>query len=239
MKCREFILCVLTLAAAADLSLAALKEAEALAAGEPVLLARPLGHAGAIDRLELTVLSTAEPEEASEVFDGLRESAVKQLLAAGVEVLDGTGGGGAGELRIEVDALMLAGCDKYVFRARTALAARVLLAEKPTVALRADIWNAGPVIKAAGTDGGRAALGDMVAAQVEAFIAARGEAAVSSPPAQEVPAAEQYISSVKSSVFHRSGCASVSRIKPGNMRSYAGRSEAIRAGKRPCRRCKP
>lgn len=49
----------------------------------------------------------------------------------------------------------------------------------------------------------------------------------------------KYISSKNSQVFHSPECRSAKRIKPENLVSYISRDEAIAAGKRPCKVCKP
>lgn len=48
-----------------------------------------------------------------------------------------------------------------------------------------------------------------------------------------------YVSSKNSQVFHSPQCRSAKRIKPENLVGYNSREEAIQAGKRPCKVCKP
>ena len=54
-----------------------------------------------------------------------------------------------------------------------------------------------------------------------------------------IAARYMYVSSKNSQVFHRPNCRSVKRIKPENLVGYNSRDEAIQAGKRPCKVCKP
>jgi hypothetical protein len=49
----------------------------------------------------------------------------------------------------------------------------------------------------------------------------------------------KYVSSKNSQVFHSPNCRSVKRIKAENLVGYNSRDEAIQAGKRPCKVCKP
>jgi hypothetical protein len=49
----------------------------------------------------------------------------------------------------------------------------------------------------------------------------------------------KYVSSKNSQVFHRPQCRSAKRINPENLVGYSSREEAIQAGKRPCKVCKP
>jgi hypothetical protein len=51
--------------------------------------------------------------------------------------------------------------------------------------------------------------------------------------------AYRYVSSKNSQVFHTPQCRSAKRIKPENLITYSSREEAIKAGKRPCKVCKP
>lgn len=53
------------------------------------------------------------------------------------------------------------------------------------------------------------------------------------------PSGVYYCGSKNSDVFHLSTCASVSRISPENLVIYTSREDAIRQGKRPCKKCNP
>ena len=55
----------------------------------------------------------------------------------------------------------------------------------------------------------------------------------------DVTVAYRYVSSKNSQVFHSPQCRSAKRIKPENLITYSSREEAIKAGKRPCKVCKP
>ena len=74
-----------------------------------------------------------------------------------------------------------------------------------------------------------------------------------SPEAEQTPAAEDppeepaeppagevhYCGSINSDVFHLSTCGSAGRISDKNMVIYKSREDALRRGKRPCKKCKP
>jgi len=49
----------------------------------------------------------------------------------------------------------------------------------------------------------------------------------------------QYVASKNSQVFHKPDCRWAQNISPQNLECYQNKEEAIRAGKRPCRSCKP
>ena len=48
-----------------------------------------------------------------------------------------------------------------------------------------------------------------------------------------------YVASKNSKVFHKPECRWAKRIKPDNLVGYNSKDEAIKAGKRPCKQCKP
>ena len=48
-----------------------------------------------------------------------------------------------------------------------------------------------------------------------------------------------YIASKNSDVFHKSDCRWAQNITAENLVKYGGRNEAIKAGKRLCKRCNP
>jgi len=49
----------------------------------------------------------------------------------------------------------------------------------------------------------------------------------------------KYVASKNSKVFHKPDCSSAKRISAKNLVGYNSREEAIEAGKRPCKMCKP
>lgn len=52
-------------------------------------------------------------------------------------------------------------------------------------------------------------------------------------------AAQEYWGSVNSNKFHYPYCSAAKRIKPGNLRVFKSRREAVNAGYIPCKICKP
>jgi len=64
-------------------------------------------------------------------------------------------------------------------------------------------------------------------------------AAARSPVDKSAVAEYKYVASKNSTVFHKPTCSSAKRIKPENLVGYGSRAEALRAGKRPCKLCKP
>ena len=62
---------------------------------------------------------------------------------------------------------------------------------------------------------------------------------VSSPPATVQTKECKYVASKNSKVFHRPDCKWAKRISPKNLIGFKPREEAIRSGRRPCKRCRP
>jgi micrococcal nuclease len=61
----------------------------------------------------------------------------------------------------------------------------------------------------------------------------------SQQPVRKTVAEYKYVASKNSEVFHTPTCRSAKRILPENMVGYSSREEAINAGKKPCKLCKP
>jgi len=163
------------------------------------------------------------------------------------------------ELRIDIATLKLDDSQEYVFRLQTSLARMVNLPQH-RFHIKADVWKTEPVMQMASVQNMPATVENLVLEQVEAFIhaylAANQPAKPSdtktsqtaSPtiqrqhaePADKLPAAKyKYVASKNSKVFHKPQCSWAKKIKPENLTAYNSRTEAINAGKRPCKRCNP
>ena len=59
------------------------------------------------------------------------------------------------------------------------------------------------------------------------------------PGARSAVAKYKYVASKNSKIFHKPECSWAKRIKPENLVGYNSRDEAMKAGKRPCKLCKP
>lgn len=165
------------------------------------------------------------------------------------------------DLKIYVDMLKLTDSQQYVFRIQTSLSRVVRLAVGSELSFKSDVWKTEPTMQAASVESMPAKVTDVVLEQVEAFICAY---TVANPPdkqpadakttdtvsqaakrQQAKPAAKpavakyNYVASKNSKVFHRPQCSFAGRIAPKNLVGYNSRAEAINAGKRPCKRCRP
>jgi len=59
------------------------------------------------------------------------------------------------------------------------------------------------------------------------------------PAAKSAVAGYKYIASKNSNIFHKPDCRWANRIKPENLVGYNSKEEVMKAGKRPCKMCKP
>jgi len=160
-------------------------------------------------------------------------------------------------LRIDIDMLTLGDLQRYVLRIQTSLATEVSLANESKRYMKADIWRTEPVMQVISIENMPAEVTDVVLRQVDKFIESYlaanplnkrpcdandiSEVAKEQlkPAAKPAVAKYKYVASKNSKVFHRPDCSSAKRIKPENLIGYNSRDEAINAGKRPCKRCKP
>lgn len=127
---------------------------------------------------------------------------------------------------------------------------------KPGAMVRAAVWTIASSISPASPEDLQGRITEVAMQETEAFVASwvaskplerRGpdaNATIVEPKGSgegTVPAGSnvQYVGSKNSTVFHSPNCRSVKRISSKNLRMYKTRSEAIKAGKRPCMLCNP
>lgn len=161
------------------------------------------------------------------------------------------------ELKIRVDMVELEQSQQYVFHIETLMAKNIYVKTKPALHQKVDVWKTEPVMQAISEQDMPAKVTNVVMEQIEEFIHAYLAA---NPPGKHVPDKNdigiilkeqpkpvvkstqteyKYVASKNSNVFHSPDCSSAKRIKPENLIGYKSRNEAINAGKRPCKRCKP
>ncbi len=232
-------------------------EVEALRPHEPVLLGKADQTLAGIDKLYVVITQVdAEPNEdglnrkelEARIINKLKECGIKITAAIGGDILN------IPDLRVSVDMLKLKDLQQYVFRIQTSLATKVSLPGELPLCIKADVWKTEPAMQAVSIKDMPAAVTGVVLEQVDAFIHAYlaanqpgtgvSDASVASVIAATKrvgrrPAEYKFVASKNSNVFHRPDCSSAERIKPANLVGYNSRGEAIKAGKRPCKRCKP
>jgi len=227
---------------------------------EPVLLGRPNPALADIDKLLVFIVpSGAEPNKDGLVFKKLEVKVKKRLQGVGIKTDFRIAGSifNIPELRVDVDMLKLADRQRCVFHIQTSLARAMVLPIQRSLHLKSDVWKAEPVMQAVSVQSMPDKVSKVVLDQVETFIScyqmanprdvrpadANVVSAVTKeqakPVTKPVVAKYNYVASKKSKVFHRSECRWTERIKPENLAGYNSKDEAIKAGKIPCKRCKP
>jgi len=210
-----------------------------------------------------------DPQKNGLAWKELETRVMNKLLESGIKVVGniktvitvGLNISELSELRVDIDMLKLNDSQQYVYHIRTCLSRNAVLKHQPALGLKADIWKSDTVMQAALTENMPAEVTKVTLAQVDEFIA---DYRIANPPGakytdandiatvlpvvpavQPIPAVKpttakyKYIASKNSKVFHKSDCIWANRIKPINRVTYSTREQAIQAGKRPCKQCKP
>ena len=224
-----------------------------------VLIGRPHPALADIEHFMVVIEPPdAEPNKDGLVWKELEAKIINKLNEAGIKIMPGIAGNilNIDELRVYIDMLKLTDSQQYVFCIQTSLARMVNLPQH-RFHIKADVWKTEPAMQAVSVQTMPDAVTNVVLEQVEAFIYAYLAANPSSkrpsdandisivlkaqvkPVAKSTAAKYEYVASKNSKVFHKPDCSSARRIKPENLTGYNSRAEAIKAGKRPCKRCKP
>jgi len=200
-------------------------------------------------KLQATIEQAFNAAGIKMVFMPVFDAAAKKSLESESKI--------AARLKVTIDMLRINDSRQYVFHTQIFLAEKVYLTKEQSSSHWADIWKTRPVMRPAKAEELSAEIADAVPAQIETFINAyrtanpqvsrpcdandvgpAGRQRVA-PAAKAVIAEYKYVASKNSEVFHKPQCSSVKRIAAGNLTGYNSRAEAIKAGKRPCKRCKP
>lgn len=165
------------------------------------------------------------------------------------------------ELKIEITAMRLADKQQYALHIRTSLARPMELPKRPRMPVKADVWKTDAVMRTVPASDVMTAITDIAAEQTGLFVKAYRAA---NPPGKKIhdtnddnavsekkqqgsskekanksSEGSQFIASKNGKVFHKPGCSSVNTISKENIVIYQTRDEAIKAGKRPCKKCNP
>ena len=223
------------------------------------LIGRPYPALAQIEQLYAVVVPPdSEPNKDGLVWEELEAKIARKLKEAGIKHVKPCSLP-IPQLRIDVDMLKLDDSQQYVFHIQTSLARLVTLPARRNPHFQVDVWKTEPLMQMVSAKNMPAKVTDVVAGQVEVFIQAYIAANpkdkqpapadandVSAmikeqlkPPAKSVQAEYKYVASKNSEVFHKPDCNWAKKIKPENLTGYNNRNEALKAGKRPCKRCKP
>jgi hypothetical protein len=196
--------------------------------------------------------------------EGLKAQVEDRVKKAGLNIFTPEEGvrydlGEISQLKVQLEAFKLADSGEYVCRLQTFLSRAVNLAHKydRSGTFIADVWKTEPATVAASLADMSGQLAKVVLHQVDTFIAtciaanppgeqavpADGAARAEQPKgesAAKAPALGQmYVASKNANAFHKPDCRWAKNISPGNLVGYGSRDEAIAAGKKPCKSCKP
>jgi hypothetical protein len=164
-------------------------------------------------------------------------------------------------LKVSIEILYLEAPQQCVFRVQTSLSRGVCLIEQRNLGFKADVWTTEPVMQIEQLQNISGKVTKAVLSQVDTFIQAyhianppgikssdaNDTTGVSVPPMKEssqqpvrkTVAEYKYVASKNGDVFHTPNCRSAKRILPENMVGYSSREEAVNAGKKPCKLCRP
>jgi len=158
-------------------------------------------------------------------------------------------------LKISIEMLDMSDLRQGVFRVQTSLSRAVCLNEQRNLLFKADVWTTKPVMQTEQLQNISGKVTKAALAQVETFIQAYHTTntvgsrlpdandttprELSKAPREKIVPGYKYVASKNSDVFHTPNCRSAKRISPENIIGYNSRDDAINAGKRPCKVCKP
>jgi len=226
----------------------------------PLLIAPANRPLAGIENLHVVILPYgAEPNEAGLFWNKLEAEVASKLSKAGIKIAAAIGGNilEIPELRIHIGMLKLDDSQRYVFHIQTSLASKVSLVTQSQRYTKADLWKVRPTMQAVSVQAMPVKVTEEILKQAEAFITAY---LIANPPGRQPSNVNnirpsprkrvkltakpnvveyKYVASKNSKVFHKPDCIFVKKIKPKNLVGYHTRAEAVKAGKRPCKQCKP
>ncbi|MHC4792038.1 MAG: hypothetical protein ACYS8Y_11480 [Planctomycetota bacterium] len=218
-------------------------------------------------RFEAVSVVIVEPNSAPNkdglIWQKLQSDVEDRLERSGLEIIrrraDVNGPGKLAnepQLRVNIDVVELAYLQQSVIRIETSLSREVRVAVMKGPIVRADVWRSAAALQMVSTDATASVVSNVVSEQIGSFIKSwlsanrrmirklvrnnREESKEKINRTSEGPAVEyEYITSRKSKIFHKADCGPVKRILLQNITGYKSRDEAVKAGKRPCKMCKP
>jgi len=201
--------------------------------------------------------------------DKLRKDIEDKLEKAGVSVFKPREGVTyelkmSTDLRVSIETLDVGQAGKLVCRIQSSLVRPLTLQQPKSLIFRAEVWKSEASMLMIASDQVRSEITKVAMNQAGSFLSDAQKAITNDSktnrqgPAQSTNAIAPrnvtqqdaqsqtqpisdfpYVASKNSEVFHKSTCASAKKIAVGNIVGYKTREEAIEAGKRPCKRCKP
>jgi hypothetical protein len=256
--------CLVLAVVAGILQVPAPGEVELLESDRSGVIAQPEPALAGINAIFIAIDAPgAEPNGPAWVRRDLDGKLIELLQESGMTVNPSMGGGlrDSAILRVTLHWLNIQTSQQCVFSVRTSLERTVILPGQPKLYFGADVWKSKPVMQAVSEQDIRAKATEVVLEQAEAFLqvyaaanppgkqpsesnASGADSAVAAgqnakPQAESTAVEYSYVASKNSQVFHKPGCRWAKNIKPANLVGYNSKDEATKAGKRPCKLCKP
>jgi len=197
-------------------------------------------------------------------WDVLKKKIEKRLKDAGIAVADAAYTAGSVEAKepfesvsvftVTIDKLKLSGFRESVYRVESSVMAETFLQTNPPHLLKLKVWSICGTGYAGSEQASITMLMALALTQADSFIKACNEAKAPADseavtagiqdggkllPSKIKSDAPKYVASKKSKVFHRPDCIWAAKISPKNLVVYKTKAQAIKAGKRPCKRCNP
>ncbi|MHC4395426.1 MAG: Ada metal-binding domain-containing protein [Planctomycetota bacterium] len=266
MKTQKYylILCLIT----AVLCTSAFSQAKSTLPGsKPVSLGRANPALVGIDRLYINIVSSSTGfDEAGQFPQKLRAEIEKKIARTGIRIYSGPVLADSPQeknavLVVNIDMLGLGDSRQNIFLVRTLLSKDIYLPQAPLLRLKVEVWTRGETVEPTSAKNTPAAVTELALKQVEAFVSdylsanPQSDRSSDSKTSGNVPAATakessrapakspateyKFVASKNSRVFHKPQCSSAKRIISRNLVVYSSRVEAIKSGKRACKRCEP
>ncbi len=203
------------------------------------------------------VLATRETRQVEQLIDTakLKARIVARLGEAGIRHVENEMDPHP-RLVVHVEGISVPGSERYVYRVQTALTRLVTFTNRRDRRFQGEVWQVRPVMAVTAQAQAGEAIESVALTQAGVFaeacktaralsekVGATGSEPLSTTQAvaQDLQAVAKYafIASRSSAVFHRPDCRWAQNISSDNLVGYQSREEAVQAGKRPCKSCKP
>jgi hypothetical protein len=209
----------------------------------------------AVDQLHIVLAAPEAGQEELIDISKLQGRIAEKLGEAGIKPAEGETDP-VPRLIVRIESTPVPDSDRYACRVQVSLSRLVTLPNRPDLQIPAEVWQSKPMREAITKPNVAEAISTAVLTQTDAFVAAcksaggspslspgvkqpvvgRGQ---SNPKGPQAFSEYLFVSSMSSKVFHRPGCRWAQNIASGNVVGYKSRPEAVQAGKRPCKTCKP
>jgi hypothetical protein len=246
---------------AAMLCAPVLGEVLLIRSGERQSAVRPYGVLTGIDTIDAVAMTVVcpDPNKDAEFWKDLYDKVIARFPAR-IRMQPSFRSSRDVVYKIRIEILRTESSQNYVVGVQSSLMRSVYLDRSLDRREIVDVWVPTPKMQVVSMRDMPDAVSKLVVNQVEEFISdyqkanprvrlsdANDTTGIPAPAMQEslqqpirkAMAQYKYVASKNSEVFHTPICRSAKRISPENLVGYNSREEAIAAGKKPCKLCKP